>query len=150
VVFGPYAGFWRRFWAALLDALILSLIGIVVAHIFGVHSLKFSVFTQPIGRVGDVGRTRLVGIITGWLYFALLESSPARATIGKMLLRISVTRVDGGRASFLRSTVRYFAKYLSALILFIGFLMAAVTRRKQALHDMIAGCVVVKTSRLSI
>jgi uncharacterized RDD family membrane protein YckC len=50
----------------------------------------------------------------------------------------------------LRSTVRYFAKYLSALILFIGFLMAAVTRRKQALHDMIAGCVVVKTSRLSI
>jgi uncharacterized RDD family membrane protein YckC len=147
-VFGPYAGFWRRSLAALVDAVILSLISLLIAHLFGLPSAKFSVFTQPIGRVGGVGRTRLVGIVTGWLYFALLESSPARATLGKMLLRIAVTRTDGGRASFLRSTGRYFAKYLSAFILGIGFLMAAVTRRKQALHDMIAGCVVVKSSRL--
>jgi uncharacterized RDD family membrane protein YckC len=144
-LFGPYAGFWRRFFAALIDAIILSFISILIAHFFGLPSLKFSVFTQPIGRVGGVGRTRLVGIATGWLYFALLETSPARGTIGKLVLRISVARVDGGRASFLRTTVRYFAKYLSAFILGIGFLMAAVTRRKQALHDMIAGCVVVKS-----
>jgi uncharacterized RDD family membrane protein YckC len=148
LVFGPYAGFWRRFWAALLDVFILSLIGIVVTHVFGVNPLKFSVFTQPIGRVGDIGRTRLAGIATGWLYFAILESSPAQATVGKMLLHIGVTRVDGSRASFLRATVRYFAKYLSALIFMIGFLMAAVTRHKQALHDMIADCVVVKRSQL--
>jgi uncharacterized RDD family membrane protein YckC len=147
-VFGPYAGFWRRFWAALVDAVILSLISLLLAHLFGFPSVKFSVFTQPIGRVGGVGHTRLVGIVTGWLYFALLECSPARATVGKMLLGIAVTRTDGGRASFLRSTGRYFAKYLSALILGIGFLMAAFTRRKQALHDMLARCVVVKRARL--
>jgi uncharacterized RDD family membrane protein YckC len=144
-LFGPYAGFWRRFFAALLDAIILSFISILIAHLFDLPSFRFSVFTQPIGRVGGVGRTRLVGIATGWLYFALLETSPARATIGKLLLGISVARVDGGRASFLRTSVRYFAKYLSAFILGIGFLMAAVTRRKQALHDMIARCVVVKS-----
>jgi uncharacterized RDD family membrane protein YckC len=146
-LFGPYAGFWRRFFAALIDAIILSFISILIAHFFDLPSFRFSVFTQPIGRVGGVGRTRLVGVATGWLYFALLETSPARGTIGKLVLGISVARVDGARASFLRTTVRYFAKYLSAFILGIGFLMAAVTRRKQALHDMIAGCVVVKGGR---
>jgi uncharacterized RDD family membrane protein YckC len=55
---------------------------------------------------------------------------------------IYVTGLDGQRISFLRATGRYLAKFLSALILFIGFIMAAFTARKQALHDMIAGTLV--------
>ncbi|MDP9224795.1 MAG: RDD family protein, partial [Actinomycetota bacterium] len=111
-MFGPYAGFWRRFGAALIDLVVLWVIGLLIARLFGLDALRFSVFREPLGRVGNAGRLRLLGIAIGWLYFALLESSPARATIGKMFLRISVTAVGSGRVSFARASVRYFAKYL--------------------------------------
>jgi uncharacterized RDD family membrane protein YckC len=61
-----------------------------------------------------------------------------------MALGIRVTDLDGGRISFGRATGRYFGKILSGLILGIGFLMAAFTERKQALHDLLAGTLVVR------
>ncbi|MBU6289830.1 MAG: RDD family protein [Chloroflexi bacterium] len=50
----------------------------------------------------------------------------------------------GNPISFGRATGRYFGKIVSALILLIGLFMAAFTARKQALHDMMAGTLVVK------
>ena len=82
--------------------------------------------------------------VAQWLYFALMESSSKQATLGKMALGIRVTDVNGNRIGFGRATGRHFAKILSGLILGIGFLMAAFTEKKQALHDMIAGTLVVK------
>lgn len=119
-----YAGFWRRFLASLIDAIIL---GVVV----GVINLGF----------GDLGE--LVGLIVGWIYYACLESSDWQATLGKKAIGIIVTDLDGNRLSFGRATGRHFAKILSAIILLIGYIMAGFTQRKQALHDIIAGCLVV-------
>ncbi len=82
--------------------------------------------------------------VAAWLYFALMESSSRQATLGKMLVGIMVTDLDGGRISFGRATGRHFAMILSALTCYIGFVMAAFTERKQALHDMIAGTLVVR------
>ena len=79
-----------------------------------------------------------------WLYFALLESSAKQGTLGKMALGIRVTDLDGNRISFGRATGRYFAKFISAIILYIGFIMAAFTAKKQALHDIIASTLVIK------
>ena len=62
-----------------------------------------------------------------------------------MALGMKVTDLAGNRISFLRATGRYFAKIISALILFIGFIMVAFTEKKQGLHDMIAGTLVVRT-----
>jgi uncharacterized RDD family membrane protein YckC len=73
-----------------------------------------------------------------------MESSARQATLGKMALGIVVTDLDGNRIGFGRATGRYFAKILSALILLIGFIMAAFTQKKQGLHDIIAGTLVVK------
>lgn len=73
-----------------------------------------------------------------------MESSAKQATLGKMALGIVVTDLEGARIGFGRATGRYFAKILSGLILGIGFLMAAFTERKQGLHDIIAGTLVVK------
>ena len=73
-------------------------------------------------------------------------SSEKQATVGKMVLGIVVTDINGGPISFARATGRHFAKWLSALILGIGFLMAAFTEKKQALHDMIADTLVVNRS----
>jgi len=95
---------------------------------------------QPI-RLGG-----LAGFAVWWLYYALMESSGRQATLGKMALGIKVVDRQGGRISFARATGRYFAKILSGLILMIGYLMAGFTSRKQALHDMVAGCLVVNRS----
>jgi uncharacterized RDD family membrane protein YckC len=78
-----------------------------------------------------------------------MESSPKQGTLGKMALGIVVTDMDSRRISFGRATGRYFAKILSGLILGIGFLMVAFTEKKQGLHDILAGTLVVKGSASS-
>ena len=84
-----------------------------------------------------------VATILGWLYYALMESSAKQATLGKMALGIMVTDGQGRRVSFARATGRYFAKIISNIILYIGYIMIAFTVRKQGLHDIIADCLVV-------
>ncbi|HET9671891.1 MAG TPA: RDD family protein [Actinomycetota bacterium] len=135
-----YAGFWRRVGAALIDGLI---VGAATAPI---TLLAINVDVTDAGATTEWMRSPLYPVVTvaQWLYFALMESSSRQATVGKMALGIRVTDVDGRRVSFGRATGRYFAKFLSALILGIGFLMAAFTEKKQALHDMIAGTLVVR------
>jgi uncharacterized RDD family membrane protein YckC len=81
-------------------------------------------------------------MIGQWLYFALMESLKG-ATLGKMALGIIVTDMNGNSISFGRATGRYFAKIISGLIFCIGYIMAGFTQQKQALHDIIAGCLVV-------
>ena len=83
-----------------------------------------------------------INIVIVWLYFALQESSRHQATLGKRLLRIYVTNSAEEQLTFIQATIRYFSKYLSS-ILFIGFIMAAFTKNKQALHDLIADTLVV-------
>ena len=82
-------------------------------------------------------------IVVFWLYFAKLESGPSQATIGKRVMGIKVTDDRGQRIGFGRATGRFFGKIISGMILNIGYLMAGFTGRKQALHDMMAGCCVV-------
>lgn len=127
-----YAGFWRRLAALLIDAVVL---GLVAGLVLGSLGLRTD---------GPLGVGNLVAIAIGWLYFALLESSPVQATVGKMVLGIVVTDLSHNPISFGRATGRHFAKVLSAAILFIGFLMAATTERKQALHDIVTGCLVMR------
>lgn len=83
--------------------------------------------------------------IIWWLYFALMESSESQATLGKMLMGLKVTDLRGKRLSFGKATGRYFAKLLSWMTLMIGFLMAFFTEKRQALHDLISGCVVIES-----
>ncbi|MEL7626924.1 MAG: RDD family protein [Anaerolineaceae bacterium] len=126
-----YAGFWNRFAAIFIDGLILGAFGWVLIRIFGVRD--------------DTFFYSLITTIAGFLYYTLQESSSYQATLGKRLLGIKVTDLSGARISFGKAAVRYLAKILSALILFFGFIMAAFTEKKQALHDMIAGTLVIKS-----
>lgn len=82
-------------------------------------------------------------VVSLWLYFALLESSPRQATLAKMLLREQVTDLRGNRITFERASARHFAMYLSLVSPFwLGFFMAFWTKRRQALHDYISGTLV--------
>ena len=91
-----------------------------------------------------MGGLELVAVVVTWLYFALMESSARGATVGKLILGLRVVDDQGARISFLRATGRFFAKIISGIILLIGYIMAAFTDRKRALHDIIAGTLVVK------
>lgn len=119
-----YAGFLKRLVAAIIDGV---LVGIVVG-----------ILTATM----DESWSGLISTLLGWLYYAGMESSERQATLGKSVMGIYVTDLNGQRISFLRATGRYFAKILSALILMIGYIMAAFTERKQALHDMLASTLV--------
>ncbi len=99
-------------------------------------------------EIYDCGLTWLelsvAGILINWLYHAVMESSAKQATLGKTLMKTQVTDFNGQRISFWKATARHFSKMLSTLILLVGFLMAIWTKNKQALHDKIAGCLVVR------
>jgi len=135
---GVYAGFWKRLAALVLDYVILLATSIFIGAVIGL------LFGSPQGSnelADNLGG--LAGILVWWLYYGLMESSPRQATLGKMALRIRVVDLRGERVSFLRASARHFAKLLSGVILLVGYMMAGFTSRKQALHDMIAGCLVV-------
>lgn len=87
---------------------------------------------------------RLLGLMAGWIYYALMESSGWQATLGKKVLGLKVTDLAGNRISFARASGRFFGKILSGMLLLVGFMMAGFTERKQALHDILAGCLVLR------
>ncbi len=158
-----YAGFWIRFVAYLIDGLILSIPIFVIALIFGVivgvmagvtsgtHSSWNSSGADPVmGTVMGLGIAIMELVIWGsvmvisWLYFAKLESGSMQATYGKRVLGLKVTNLAGEPIGFGQASGRFFGKILSGMIFYVGFIMAGFTDRKQALHDMIAGTLVVR------
>ncbi|WP_406656951.1 RDD family protein [Methanolobus sp. ZRKC2] len=147
-----YAGFWKRFFAAIVDNIIVIVVGGIAAVFLGavfggITGSVVGIFASE-GFIPTFFSTLLFFIIAfylliRWLYFAIMESSSYQATFGKQLLSIKVTDMELNRISFWRATLRYFAKILSELIFFIGYLMIGFTEKKQGLHDIIANCLVV-------
>lgn len=133
-----YAGFWRRFLAYILDGIILNIAGYVIGLIF-----LMAILSSDGNESTFSGISALVGFVIGVLYFTLFESSPKQATPGKMAMGIKVTDENGNRISLGRAIGRWFAKIISILIIFIGFIMIAFNAKKKGLHDMLAGTLVV-------
>jgi uncharacterized RDD family membrane protein YckC len=150
---GNYAGFWRRAGAAVVDGIIVqagsAAVGLAAGFMAAlIESEEADVGGRYAHRPEDlvvqyVAWSVALSFAAGWLYHAAFESSSRRATPGKSLVGIYVSDAEGRRASFLRASLRYFAKALSAVFL-IGYFLAGITRRKQALHDLVAGTLVLK------
>ena len=154
-----YAGFWLRVVAYLIDSVVM---GVAFMALF----IPFAIMTGLTAVLGNIhpgedprdlgavlGGTFFLGLFTvmslaflgGWLYHAKMESSSWQATLGKKALNLRVTDLYGRRVSFARASGRHFAKLISGLIpLGIGFMLAGLTERRQALHDMIAVCLVLR------
>ena len=152
----PYAGFWLRVVAHLIDDLLLG-IGIGILVLLGVamvgvdsirsmaESMKGEDFQMPGSLISAIIFVSVASIVLGWLYNAGMEGSKHQGTLGKMALGLIVTDSQGRPISFGHATGRYFAKIITGLIpLGIGYAMAGFTEKKQALHDMIAGCLVLR------
>ena len=86
----------------------------------------------------------LLSTIMWVLYGTLMEASKYQATVGKLALGLIVTDMNGGKLDFSKALVRNLGKILSNFIFLIGYIMAAFTEKKQGLHDIIAGTLVVQ------
>jgi len=156
-----YAGFWLRFVAYIIDQLVIGLAGFIIAVpiLIGIVAFGFKLsFLKDSSDFFSEGGLMMVGGIIGlvvlaaifsllmkWLYYSLMESSKYCGTLGKMALGIKVVDMDGNRISFGRATGRYFSRIITNMTFLIGYIIAGFTEKKQALHDMIASCLVIRS-----
>src|SRR5947209_5857199 len=151
-----YGGFWLRFLALLIDnvAMGIGFVLILIPLIFLTGLRTFLDEFHPNEDTNDVGVFMLIGfvflvatasLLVTWMYHGLMDSSEWQATLGKKALGLVVTDMAGRRVSFGRATGRHFGKIITNMIpAFIGYIMAGFTEKKQALHDMMAGCLVLR------
>ena len=154
-----YAGFWLRFVAIIVDGLVTSTAGFLLfiplllmmggaAKLGILRDLEHNQPPDPavvFATISTVLTFVCALVVAKWLYYAYFESSDWQATPGKRVMSIYVTDTEGQRLTFLHATGRFFAKIVTGLVPFgIGYMLAGFTERKQALHDMIAGTLVVR------
>lgn len=149
----PYAGFWRRAIALMIDSIIISIpCTIVYAIIMAILALRLGSLPQANQAnpqeaflfAGSMLLSQLIFVVVFWLYFTLLESGQKQATVGKRVMGIKVVGADGGRITFARATGRFFGKCVSYMLLNFGYYMAGFTKKRQALHDLMADTYVVR------
>ena len=121
-----YSGFWRRFAAYLIDGAILLIPGLILGGL--------SPFYGP-----GIG----LQLLPGLLYYPFFESSVLSATPGKALMGMVVLTEAGDRLSFKKAVIRYLCRFLSILLLCVGYLMQLFTSKRQTLHDMLSESVVI-------
>ncbi len=143
-----YAGFWLRFVAYIIDAVILQ---VVFGFVIGIFAVPLGIASmghdpaQIFAALAPLLGLLILGSLAGqWIYFAWMESSSWQGTLGKKALGLEVTDLWGRRITFGRATARFFSKIVSSLTFLIGYIMAGFTEKKQALHDMIAGSLVLR------
>lgn len=142
-----YAGFWLRAVAYFVDVVLLTTIG--VATILLPLLAKGAIPADNPWFLFSGANRQIVAIqlliyMLSWLYFASFESSAWQATPGKRMMRLVVTDLEGRRITFARASGRFFGKFISQFLLFFGFVLAGFTPRKQALHDILAKCLVLR------
>jgi uncharacterized RDD family membrane protein YckC len=143
-----YAGFWLRLVAVVIDSLVL----VIPSFAILILAVAFLGFTPPPpdAPIGTLPPMRVflpmeaMFLTVNWLYFALMESSRWQGTLGKRALGLGVSDTLGRRVSFGRASGRFFGKLLSGLTFLVGYVMAGFTEKKQALHDILSDCIVVK------
>lgn len=142
-----YAGFWKRVVASIIDSVLLVIGSVICGGIAGATlGLVVGISGGDIKLIEVAGAAMgaILGLFLNWLYFTLFESSSRQATPGKMAIGILVTDLQGNPISFGQANGRYWGKIVSSIPLGLGFVMAGVTAKKQALHDKLAGTLVIR------
>lgn len=140
-----FAGFWRRLGAYLVDMLIVSIPTVLLLELAGftgpevpLTALAQMPTDQLVAVAEEMALYAVVVFVLQWPYFAGFEASSWQATPGKRVLSVKVTDSQGNRLSFGRATGRYFAKFLSEALAYLGYAMIGLTEEKQGLHDLVA------------
>ena len=145
-----YAGFWVRVIAAIVDEIIVLIGAGIIGFFIGVALAASMAITSTSTQseiptvIGGLALVNISISVSRWLYFTVSESSSWQATLGKKMFGLKVTDVEGNKIGFGKANGRYWSKIISAIILLIGYIMVAFTKKKQGLHDIIAGTLVIK------
>ncbi len=140
-----FASPWKRAGALLIDAALLLVAGLILSFLFGTTLAAYSETNREYAA-----RMNGLGYLLAWLYHAIMESSSKQGTVGKVILGLRVTDLAGQPIGFGRATARHFGKIISTLLLLGGFIIAFFTQKKQCLHDMMAGCLVLDANAQSL
>ncbi|MBT3401057.1 MAG: RDD family protein [Rhodospirillaceae bacterium] len=135
-------GFLLRAVAALVDIGVIWGFAWLISALLGISFLAAT--PEELANTTILHVLVSMTLFVAWIYFAAMESSAMQATLGKAFMGLYVTDLHGTRVTFLRASARHWTKFLSTVIFFIGYLMAIIPPRRQALHDMLAGCLVLK------
>ena len=142
-VIGNPAGFWIRFWAFIIDQIFLLLFGVALALIFSDASLG-EIRSQMFDPDAPISWSEyLISTLIEAVYWTITIGTWGK-TIGKAMLHLKVTRVDGSKLTYTRSFARYWAYYLSWLPLGLGFIAIALSSKKRGFHDFICDTKVLK------
>ena len=144
----------QRILAFILDGMILLIVlgvieavGLPVFDDIGINEVVVDGATEAQRQIEYSIPGIVVTLALFWGYFVGFEVSKYEATPGKIAMALRVTDVEGRRVGVIRATVRHFAKFLTIATLSIGFFIAIFTRKRQTLHDLIAGCVVISKTK---
>ncbi len=156
-----YAGFGQRLVALIIDGIIVGIaqsfviapilisVGLGAASEIDSDSFDSMDSGQAMGFASAMMGAGLMIQLVSWaisgVYFVLMESSAKQATIGKMAMKLKVTDMNGNRITPTMAIIRFVGRIVSGMILLIGYIMAAFTEKKQALHDIIASTLVLKS-----
>ncbi len=150
---GTPAGFWIRVVAAILDYLVVSTVNLTVSLLYGVSILEYigvginvnpETPFEPLERFTGIDWIIYLANMIFSIVYAPILISLWGTTVGKRPFDLYVVKADGGRCRFWRALGRESAKYISAVVLFVGYLMVAFRKDKRGLHDLIAGTAVIK------
>jgi len=144
-----YAGLWRRAAALAVDYIVLYIVCLLIGgSIAFINEISWRPGASRDLRGAPYFVAQLITFfilfIVNWPYFTIFESSNLKATPGKLALGLAVSDLAGNKISFARANGRYWSKLLSVITFFVGFLLADITPKKQALHDIIAKTVVLR------
>ncbi len=146
---GPYAPFYKRFFALFIDGFLVGAVLLAFALVGGTLATLMGMVTSgDLAAVGGIlGILVLVplAILTPLLYHVMLETGPNQATLGKQWMGLRVVKLDGQTISKGQCIIRFVVRiFLSGAFLGLGYFLALFTQHKQALHDLIANTVVVE------
>lgn len=144
----PYAGFWRRFIAWSIDRTIIDFcVFLLLAPLLFASTVGGMMAFPMLVPFGGFAGFNLMGLwlLADWLYFTGFESSASGATLGKKLMGLRVTDLNARQIGFGRASLRYIGKVVSTLILFLGYFLVFFTDKRQALHDLAAETIVIRT-----
>lgn len=128
-----YVGFWVRLLAAIIDWIILGIIGRIL---FGSEATQINNMGADVNFSGWRTIVPFLYIIIFWVWFS--------ATPGKLILGMKIIKTSGEKIDLKVSLIRFFSYIPSAFILFIGFIWIGIDKKKQGWHDKIAKTYVIK------
>jgi uncharacterized RDD family membrane protein YckC len=141
-----FAGFWLRAVAYLIDTVLISLVFGLIASLYPSTFIKYpDAATTSLASLPQLTPIAFVITITAtWFYYTVFEASIWQATPGKRVMKLYVSDLSGRRLTFARAAARNLAKMISSLTFLVGYLVAGFTEKKQALHDILASCLVLR------